>query len=288
MSVASKRVLFPSRENEGTQSDPAAIRQTICDRLRVVSEMVGSVSAFADEVGVNRTQLSRYLNGQSIPRPEFLVRVSSVYNLPLNWLMVPHEDPDVSLSEHQLSGDLHRMFARRHFQLNENLLPSGLYMFWKGLFQQPGRYEGYMASVKLNNGVAKVRTIMIKNLRRYGILEKSDPIDHVCLGVGVKSHSGINISFSDSVANVMATSFLLPASPLRFRSNDTYSGFMSLSYTPGRDQLNWVPCVMELLPANVSDVLAAARRSGVYDKGELPEEIQHQIDTLDIPQYGLR
>ncbi len=288
MSANSKRTLHPVNGFEGKRHSPTAIRDTVCERLRMISVMVGSISTFASEIGVNRTQLSRYLSGQSVPRPELLVTIATTYDIPLNWLVTPHDDPNASLSEYQLSGRLHELFANRRFQLTENMLPSGLYMFWKGLFQQPGKYEGYMSSVKLVNGIGTVRTIMIRDLKRQGIMNNPDIMDYFCTGVAVKSQSGINITFSDSVSNVMASTFLLPSAPLRFRSNDIYSGFMMLSYTPGRQQVNWVPCVMELLPPNVSDVLAAARTSGRYNLDELPDEIRHQIERLEVPEYGLR
>lgn len=282
------RTLLPVQAAVGRSYTQKDVRETISERLGIVSEMIGSVTDFAREIDINRTQLSRYISGQSVPKPELLYRVSVTYDLPLSWLIVPHDDPIAALNEYRLSSELHNMYAKRQISVPETMLQDGFYRCWKGLFQSAGKYESYMCRVKMNNGVGTVRSNMVRHLKRLGHFTHSNSIDRTCRGVAMKSHSGVSVSFSDSIANVVGSCFLLPATTLRYSGNELLSGFMTLHYTPGRRQLNIVPVVWEAIPHTTGAILNAARGTGVFEEGELPNDIRTQIEYLEIPLYGIR
>lgn len=283
-----KRELFPADGRVDAPFDAANVRRVICDRLKLLSQKVGSVGVFAEEIGVNRTQLSRYLSGQSVPRPELLVRIANIYNVPLGWLMTPHGDAEISLSEFELADSMYRLYSNRRFQLPGTMLSDGFYLAWKGLFTDCRKVEAYLCRIQVTHGVGRIRSNMINYLKRHGDFEQAEPIDHICGGVALKSHSGISISYADSSNNIMASCFLRPATSLRYTTNELFAGFMTLHCATGRKEVNIVPKVIEKLSPDCSSILGAARKAGVYSYDELPAKIREQIDDLDIPEYGVR
>ena len=283
-----KRELFPVRRRASDRFDAVSVRKTICERLKLLSQKVGSVSVLSEEIGVNRTQLSRYLSGQSVPRPELLVRIAQTYDLPLGWLMTPHEDAGASLSEFALADSMYDLYANRRFQVPGTTLSDGFYLAWKGLFTDPGKVEAYLCRIQVSNGVGRVRSNMINYLKRSGDFEQAEPIDHICSGIALKSHRGISISYSDSSSNIMASCFLLPATSLRYSTKEVFAGFMTLHCATGRKEVNIVPKVIEKLPSDCSSLLGAARKTGVYAYDELPPKIREQISDLEVPEYGVR
>ncbi len=118
--------------------------------------------------------------------------------------------------------------------------------------------------------------------------EQAEPIDHICGGVALKSHSGISVSYSDSSNSIMASCFLRPATSLRYSTKEFFAGLMTLHCATGRKEVNIVPKVIGKLSPDCSSVLGAARKAGVYRYDALPAEIREQIDDLDIPEYGVR
>ena len=57
------------------------IRTIFPNNLRKLCERAGSVTGIANELGINRAQFVRYMNGESSPRPEILEKICRYFGL---------------------------------------------------------------------------------------------------------------------------------------------------------------------------------------------------------------
>src|SRR5699024_7323279 len=82
-SVESRRV---GRDDRGllmvkTAQSPAQLRSVFGNNLRQLVRSRGSISELARELDLNRTQMNRFLNSASFPRPDVLQRICTVFGV---------------------------------------------------------------------------------------------------------------------------------------------------------------------------------------------------------------
>jgi transcriptional regulator with XRE-family HTH domain len=92
------------------------LRETLISRLQFLTEEVGSVKAMADIIGVNRTQMTRYLNGTSVPRAELLAQMGHKLGIPLDWFFGDGE-AERDLAELKLGMAFKKAVAHRNFEI---------------------------------------------------------------------------------------------------------------------------------------------------------------------------
>jgi transcriptional regulator with XRE-family HTH domain len=118
----------------------AQIRAVFGENLRQLCARESSVSEVCREIGVNRTQFSRYLNGEAFPRPDLLLRICSYFGVDANILIRPIASDNRSTEPNVLAETFAR-FAEylpgTTYGLSEQELPSGLYRIWRRSFMWP-------------------------------------------------------------------------------------------------------------------------------------------------------
>ncbi|QUJ77967.1 helix-turn-helix transcriptional regulator [Sulfitobacter albidus] len=114
--------------------------------LRSLSAPFGSVSKLSRELGINRTQLNRYLSGESFPRPDVLARICSFFDVDARVLLEPidslprtkdaGEDPFVA----DFLGAGERHIPQAH-------LPDGFYRVLRRSFSREDRFHSVLVRI---------------------------------------------------------------------------------------------------------------------------------------------
>lgn len=127
-----------------------ASRSIFGQNLRELIRKSGTIASTSSDLGINRTQLHRYIRGESFPRPDVLLNIcdhfgvdSSIYTEPLG----------------SSSAGLLLASGQRIAMPLPDVLPDGLYIAWKA----SRRFEGFVLKhlflVKRRNGVCHTRAL---------------------------------------------------------------------------------------------------------------------------------
>ncbi|WP_039016963.1 helix-turn-helix domain-containing protein [Halocynthiibacter namhaensis] len=134
------------------------IRTIFPNNLRKLCERAGSVTGIANELGINRAQFVRYMNGESSPRPEILEKICRYFGLDARILLEPLE------TLNQNEPRIERAFAESKMDLDVLIkdpagLPDGFYKYWKVPFTFGGAIYVTLSYIKTVNGVRHIKTI---------------------------------------------------------------------------------------------------------------------------------
>lgn len=266
------------------------VADRIRERLNLICEWRGSAAQLSKDTGINRTQIGRFLSGQSIPRADILSIIADACELPISWFFDKSPEQPQTLSEHEIASSYYKIFQGRHFQVDDRDIPAGMAIFWKGKFTKPGYYEAILSQIKHQQSVCTVKSSMIAALKDENLFEHSDPIDHFCHGLILKSGPGYTLSFSDTRQNIVVTGYM-ERKIVTWSSATFYFGYLvihaNVVSSVGRLSRSVAPVIFEILPQNTKSAIAAARRRGLYLKEELPAYIQSFLDEYEVPDVAL-
>ena len=62
------------------------------ENLRLLSSYSPSISELARRLGINRSQINKYLSGTSTPRPALLRRICDHFGVEIHEILMPHSD----------------------------------------------------------------------------------------------------------------------------------------------------------------------------------------------------
>ena len=273
----------------GAADDPAVLRETLRDRLRMAVDQVGSVAETASIIGVNRTQFSRYLAGQSMPRPDLLYRLARRLDLPMEWFFDTRGAPQDTLVEHQLGAGLRDRLKGRRMRFTEADLPDGFYVVWKRTFMASLPYEMLLGLVTTRNGTKRFRcsTDWRHNVPtgRFALHRDYLTLDFLVM----RSMGGLFCLAINGAENRIVSMFLRQSIPdwgARFSTQFTGIGVHGAFGPAGNSVV--VPIMMgHLEPGNTGAVLATARRVGGYHRQDLPSDVRRTLSGLRIPEFQM-
>ncbi len=288
----SKRRPGESKSVDGSAlsgANASVLRETLRARLRIAVEMVGSVAKTAALIGVNRTQFSRYLAGQSMPRPDLLYRLSQRLELPMEWFFDARTDPRRTLVEHQLGAGLRDRLAGRRITVTDDDLPDGFYVMWKRTFMSAMPYEMLLCHVSTKSGVKMMRNSMDwrRNLPsgRLPLTSQNRMLDFLIM----RSLNGLYFLATTGVENRMITLYLRQSVPQwgsESRTEFAGIGIHGAFGSVGNSMV--VPILMAQLSENdVGTVLKTARAAGGYEAAELPAPVRRVLEGLGVPQFQM-
>ncbi len=279
----------PTEGNARSGENASVLRETLRARLRIAVDMVGSVAKTAALIGVNRTQFSRYLAGQSMPRPDLLYRLSRRLELPMEWFFDARADPRRTLVEHQLGAGLRDRLAGRRVTLTDDDLPDGFYVMWKRTFMSALPYEMLLCHVSTKSGMKLMRSSMHwrRNLPsgRLPIPSENRILDFLIM----RSLNGLYFLATTGAENRMITLYLRQSVPqwgresrAEFAGIGVHGAFGSV----GNSMV--VPIIMaQLGEPDVGTVLKTARQIGGYNVDELPTLVRRTLDRLGVPEFQM-
>lgn len=256
--------------------------QTFGDRLRELSSKRGSYSEVARDLGINRQQFARYLNGTSRPRDALVRKMAEYFQVdsgaffqdgPLTNGPAPTTalNPTAAALSEVMSGLCHE-------PVTEAELRSGLYMQYKLSFADPSKVACLLCRVWRDDaGVVRYK-------RRYSVkIVKALPgvrVDHINHGVLVKMMGALVLFETDGVAGDVMMSAFRPAH-LFTLADRVKSGLLM---THGRAG-GFGPMVGQSVIERVDDVddqgsiLEHARRQGFCTVDALPDYIQTSFNA---------
>ena len=252
--------------------------QIFSDRLRELCEAKGTYSQVARDMGINRQQFARYLNGTSMPRDALVSKIAAYFNVDPSALFQHHSITTTTTTAPSapLVDVLQVMLAQVPSEAvtNADLAP-GMYMQYKQSFTQPDKVVCFLARAYLDeNGIMRWK-------RRYsvkviGSLHGIRP-SHVSYGVMIKNLGTLVLFDVDGVAGDLVFS--------SFRSSSVFTMAdrikVGVVTTHGRRE-NHGPIagihILERIPEGES-LLTWARRQGFHAMSNLPTHIQAHLQA---------
>lgn len=136
----------------------SAIRSVFSENLKQLCDRDGTVTDIARQLGINRAQFVRYLNGESSPRPEILDTICRYFGYDARILLEPlsnlgQAQPSVSEAFSVAGMDEDVLIH------DTTGLPDGFYKYWKVPFTFKGSVYVTLSHVKTIDGVRYIKTI---------------------------------------------------------------------------------------------------------------------------------
>lgn len=257
----------------------AQIRAVFGENLRQLCAKEKSVSVVCREIGVNRTQFSRYLNGEAFPRPDLLLRICDYFGVDANILITPltSDRPEsANVLAMSLAG-LASYLPSTGYELPERQLPSGLYRIWRRSFMWPDYVFCTGCRIWRDGPLTRWKAYepTATNLL-YLDGEPNLPERRLGRNVVMRQYRGFVINVSNTIcifsappdgASVMRISCMNPG----FEGiSDLFSGYCTLVRGPQPGATTVCGTVMEPLRVPYADILKFARRKYFYTRDELP------------------
>ncbi len=135
---------------------PQAVRSVFGHNLRLLLEERGSISAVAAQLGIHRTQLNRYMNSESFPRPDVLDNICKHFDVDARIYV----EPLAELRNAKMAAC--PRLLQNFLSVNPNLVheedfPSGFYKFSRRSFVDATKFLTGLTFVKRVQGLTYVR-----------------------------------------------------------------------------------------------------------------------------------
>lgn len=249
--------------------------------MRFLADRVGSVKKLSEIMGVNRAQMSRYLNGTAVPRAELLAEFAQSFGVTMDWFFA-EGDIERDLSEVKFGLAVQSMAAHRNFELKEDYMPPGFYLFWKQLFSDNSKLEVLLAKVSNHDGVYSIKMSMTRVAAQHGELELLWAHDRYCKSVLFRSGRNLCMLSLDGYESILVAGSMekLAFAGTRAMNKALFAGtfYCPQFNTPHRSIL--VKGVLEKITDNTAHVLEAGRKCGRIKFSELPPTINAVFDSI--------
>ncbi len=254
--------------------------QTFGERLRELSDLRGPYSKIARDLGINRQQFARYLNGTSRPRDAIVRKRAEYFQVDPGVFF--QDKPHVSKAVGSIAFDdavaLDLLKGVSHLGqevISETELPSGFYMQYKQSFTQPDKVVCMLSKIYRSElGVTRCK-------RRYSVLVTRDlpgvRVWHKSYGVFIRNLGALVLFESDGVAGDLVFSAFKPAS-LFSTSERLKTGIVMTHGRPGALGPVAGRHLVEKIPDQASK-LEWARRQGFRTIDELPDYVQYHFTS---------
>lgn len=269
---------MPTTETRNAPS-PAELRLIFGRNLRRLCARHNSVSEICRTIGINRTQFSRYLTGESFPRPDILARICSYFDVDANILIRDLELPTEKNILHETLAELAALLAGHSFGVSQGLLPDGIYRTWRRSFMFPETAFTTLCRVWRKGDVTcwKSYEPTAKNILMLDT-RNTLPERGSASGANVRAFHGFALAVSGAVSifaappnsNVMRVTMLQSG---QFSSPHIYSGTMMLLRGSIAGHRNTSPVIFEHLSTKWTGLLAEARTQFFHEKSELPSQL---------------
>lgn len=264
---------------EQSAPKPAELRMILGKNLRFLSEGSESISDICRQIGVNRTQFNRYLNGTSFPRPDILFRICRHFKVDANIMLNPiDQSPSKQLPSSPNHDDLlATSIADRPF--DHYLLPDGMYQYWRKSFRQPHKaYQG-MALIKTEGGQKLWRGYDIHD---QAIRSGSNRFSRSSYYDGrlYQQFDGFTLILRTHYNNMMNITYFeygMEWMP------DYYSGISVITRRRLPEANRLASTVMRKLSDNFSEWITCARQCGSMEMDNLQPEVKNVL--MRIPDF---
>lgn len=260
-----------------TSRSPTELRNMFGANLRVLSRKYSSISDLSRRLGINRTQLNRYLSGESFPRPDVLDRICTFFGVDARILLEPAES--LARSTQILNSPfLAEFLGSAALDISEEMFPSGFYRFSRRSFTDDTRFIVGMVYVFRDGELTYVRGLEAKDaMRQQGL--PSDPKTREFRGYVTLQEEGIALTISRHDAMTCSFNYLSRVSSFE---NNFWVGYATRTMRETVTATRVTRMVYEHLGHDTGAVLSAARTSG-YTTAEDLLPFHKRLLQIDTP-----
>lgn len=248
-------------------------------RLKELCDTAPSVSAVARDLGINRQQFARYLNGSTLPRPNVVQQIADYFKIDPSRLYrsrsldQPAGDPVLAALSTMVQGALLEPI------LDHELQP-GFYLQYKQLFSMPGSILLTLAHIRKENGA-----------HHYKRRTSAKIVRHLP-GAQVRySNEGVFFKQGGVLVLIDVGALTKDMTYHAFRTGAAFDPHVKpgLHMTPGRQGSvgpRAARIVLHRLPEGVSP-LKAAREQRVMKLSEVPDVIRIHLEPTARDNQGI-
>lgn len=237
---------------------PAELRNVFSENLAKLVENAGAIATIARTLEINRTQLNRYLSGDSFPRPDVLARICDHFGVDARILLEPlaqNQTPSGNPLWHPFLADY---IGAGTTDIPKDIFPDGFYRFSRRSF---ARQDQYLVGVIHVHRDAE-QTLM-KGFENKTAMQAQDlpvsPAAREFRGVVMQQEDGICMLVSRQ--NTLTCSFNYLSKVASFENN-FWVGYVTRTVPETAGGLRAARMVYEHLGTRLSDALPAARQAG--------------------------
>lgn len=258
---------------------PSEQRNVFSENLRDLIDEDMPIATLARLLDVNRTQLIRYLAGESFPRPDILKRICDHFGVDARILVEPLSMLNFGSSSDPITNPfVHKYIGPGFSSVTEDIFPTGFYRFSRRSFVHTDQFLVGVVHVRRDNG-----STYMKGFERKSALEAqnlpSDVPAREFRGVVMQQDDGLCILASRR--NTLTCSFNYLSRVASFQNN-FWVGYVTRTVPENDDALRATRMVYEHLGTEIRDALPAARGAGFRSEAEL-QPYHRRLLRIDAP-----
>ena len=242
-------------------------RGMLGQNLKTLMGEHGNVAELSRTLDINRTQMNRFLSGESFPRPDILKRICDHFGVDGRILLEPVES--IITRKAGLRQSL-ALYGNGYNYHASSRLADGFYIFWKITYGRPARAQSILTQVKTIEGIKTFSGYMPKASGTYFM--PSDPRERRSGGIIFPQQDGFSMLALDTHSRRLSLSFMEYCYMSRL-----FVGASYLSAGGTANTVPYVPVVMQQLPRNTGATLSAARECRLQPIEDVPDAIRELL-----------
>jgi len=242
-----------------------ATRDIFSQNLRILIESNGSVAKASRDLGINRAQLNRYLNGESHPRPDALQQICQFFGTDARILVTPLAELLSTRPDLMTHPEVAEFTAADVRTVDELMLPSGFYRCTRNSFLYAGKFVLSLLYVYRKDGWCFIKGVEA----RQAIHDQGLPDDYRTRqyrGYVIPTDGGASAMISRRGAMTCTFNFFSPVASL---DRNFWQGYAIRTEVEMAGSARVSRLALEHLGSNTSEILKTARASGIRDKSDL-------------------
>lgn len=246
------------------KQSPAEIRGIFGANLRQLCAGFASVSEVSRRLNLNRTQLNRYLAGDSFPRPDVLAQICAFFGVDARILLEPLDR--LSGGADGLHGpELADFFGPSATQVLEATFPSGVYRFVRASFLCDSRFVVGLVRIWRRDGAVFLRGLEAK----AAVVAQDLPVNRTTrefCGYVLHQEEGVSLHAARRGGRTGSLTYLSRVPALE---TTLWCGYVARTVPEAAGQRRVTRVVYEQLAPNWPALRAAARMTGYREAHEL-------------------
>jgi transcriptional regulator with XRE-family HTH domain len=244
---------------------PSEQRNVFSENLRQLIGAETSIATLSRALEINRTQLNRYLGGESFPRPDVLKRICDHFNVDARILVEPLSDLEYDTPDPITNSFVRDYIGAGIASITEDTFPSGFYRFSRRSFVNQSQYLIGLVHIRRVSGNTYMKGFETKSAMQAQNLP-SDSASREFRGVVMQQDDGLCILASRQ--NTLTCSFNYLSRVASFQNN-FWVGYVTRTVPENDDGLRATRMVYEYLGTQLAEALPAARSAGFWNEDDL-------------------
>jgi len=263
--------------------DSEDIRSIFGRNLRKLVNGDIPVTEIARNVGINRTQLNRYIYGEAFPRPDVLHRICSYFGVDARILTQCLED--IEAEQRQIVSGGGPIPTLDFEPVSENVFPDGFYIEWKQSWIYANMFTKHLLQTSTDDGARVTRIRAPAGFRPdlKGARYQLPLIDYH--GIAVNQSDGFAIfDQGRGTHGVAMTAFRKGF----MNVENVFPGYKLSAVVFNRQRHHFKgPTILQYIGRNRAEILKVARSSVWVTADEMPKDILSIIELLEEEDRGL-